>query len=165
MSDRKFPSNLKPIVNKGYSHKRGGNIARSQVQSGLPRQSQDRFYDSAPVNINLYCNCFERSIFYMFINSVSGGADSFGMMLDTGYGIEEHQVVITSEIGDSTQDGLNFAISFTATTEKVPMQDLPVCYTDTMLEFFECYGAGFPKFLNDYMTSLATFPFIIEDTY
>lgn len=149
MSDFKFPSTLKPIVNKGYSQTRGGNIWRSQVQGGAPRQGRDTYYDSVPINIALVVSKLGRQAFYNFLNKISGGADSFLMDLDSGQGIEEHLVWITSDISDSTQTGVFWSITFTATAERTNIQDR-TDFGDALVDLFDQYGDNLPAFLNYY---------------
>lgn len=161
MSDLVFPSTLRPIVNKGYGQKRGGNIWRSQVQGGLPRQGRDTYYDAVPINVALVVSKLGRLAFWSFIKKISGGADSFIMNHDTGAGIEPHNVQITSDISENTQNGVYWNITFTATAERTSVQD-DSAFNDAILGLFGGYGDGLPAFI-DYYTLYCTTPLFIND--
>lgn len=159
MSDLKFPSTIKPIVNKGYSQRRGGNIWRSQVQGGLPRQGRDTFYDAVPLNIALVLSSLGRQAFWGFIAKVDGGASSFQMDLDSGNGIEPHNVQITSDISESTQTGVSWNITFTATAERTSVQDSTE-FSDSLSDLYGEYGDCLPYFLDYYAIYCTTPQFI-----
>ena len=76
MGNKVFPASLKPIVSKSYGQTRGGNIWRSQVQAGLPRQGRDAYYDAVPISVTLVVSALSRQVFWLFITSISGGARS-----------------------------------------------------------------------------------------
>lgn len=147
MSSKIFPSALKPIVSKGYGQTRGGNIWRSQVQGGLPRQGRSYYYDAVPISVTMVLDRLARQVFWKFITTVDGGASSFQMDHDTGNGIEPHNVQITSTITEQTQDGINWVISFTATAERTSVQDITE-FDETLLELFEIYGNQLGPFLS-----------------
>lgn len=157
MSDLRFPASLKPIVSKGYSQTRGSNIWRSEVQGGLPRQGRDTYFEAVPISVTLVVSSLGRQAFYSFLNNISGGADSFVMAHDSGLGIQDHQVLITSTINDSTDDGKNWVLSFTATAERTAIQQ-DTCLTANLPDLFGCYGEGLRGFLNAYAVSQTTFP-------
>lgn len=159
MSDKIFPATLKPIVSKGYGQTRGGNIWRSQVQGGLPRQGLDVYYDAVPISVTLVVSALGRQAFWMFITSVSGGADSFQMNHDTGNGIEPHNVQITSNITEQTQDGINWVISFTATAERTSVQEEDEL-TDVLPPLYGEYGDGLIDFLDRYAMYCTTPNFV-----
>jgi len=159
MSDYIFPASLKPIVNKGYSLTTGGNITRVSPQGGLPRQSRDTYYDAVPINVALVLTAFQRQIFRAFIQKIDGGASSFQMNHDTGNGIEPHNVLITSDINDQTDNGVYWNITFTATAERTSVQD-ESCVGDFLLDTEPCYGSKVIFFLSEYEKRLTTYPFI-----
>ena len=160
MSELIFPATLKPIVNKGYSQTRGGNIWRSDVLGGLPRQGRDTYYDAVPIGIALVVSALGRQAFWSFITQISGGADSFQMMLDTGMGLEYHNVQITSDIAESTDTGVYWNIQFTATAERTSIQDRSE-FNDILVELFGIYGDGLPVFI-DYYAQYCTTPNFIN---
>lgn len=157
MGNLRFPSRLKPIVSKGYSQTRGSNIYRNEVQGGLPRQGRDTYFEAVPISVTLVVSSLGRQAFLSFLNNIHGGADSFIMPHDTGYGVQDHQVMITSTIGDSTDDGINWIITFTATAERTAIQE-DNCLTQNLPDLFGCYGESIHGFLNAYGVSQTTFP-------
>lgn len=148
---------LRPIVSKGYSQTRGSNIWRTEVQGGLPRQGRDTYFEPVPISVTLVVSSLGRQAFYSFLNNIDGGASSFIMPHDTGMGIEDHQVLITSTISDSTDDGKNWVISFTATAERTAIQE-DTCLTKNLPDLFGCYGDCLGGFLKAYGTAQSTFP-------
>lgn len=157
MSSLRFPTALRPIVNQGYSLTRGNNIYRNDVQGGAPRQGRDTFYDAVPFSVVLVVSSLGRQAFYAFLNQIDGGANSFVMTLDSGLGLQDHQVWITSTISDTTQDGKNWVISFTLTAERTPNQDSD-CLTANLPDLFGCYGDSLNRFLAQYAYDQTHFP-------
>lgn len=107
--------------------------------------------------MTLVVSSLGRQAFLSFLNNIHGGADSFIMPHDTGYGVQDHQVMITSTIGDSTDDGINWVITFTATAERTAIQE-DTCLTQNLPDLFGCYGDCLEGFLNAYGVSQTTFP-------
>lgn len=159
MSELKFPASLRPIVSKGYGQTRGGNISRTNVQGGMPRQSRDTYYDSVPINVTLVTSKLGRQAFWKFIGKIDNGASSFQMNHDTGMGIEPHNVLITSTISDTTQDGRNWIIQFTATAERTSVQEYD-CLTENLPDLYGCYGDGLNCFLGAYEQYCTSYPFV-----
>lgn len=157
MSDLRFPASLKPIVSKGYSQERGSNIWRVDVQGGAPRQGRDNYFEPVPISVTLVVSPLGRQAFYSFLTKISGGADSFIMPHDTGLGIQDHLVWITSKVGDSTDDGKNWVITFTATAERTAIQE-DNCLTENLPDLFGCYGDCLGEFLAAYGVAQTTFP-------
>lgn len=157
MGDLRFPPNMRPIVSKGYSQSRGSNIWRTEVQGGVPRQGRDTYYEPVPFSIALILSKLGRQAFWSFINQINGGADSFIMVLDSGLGLEDHHVQITSSISDDTQDGINWNITFTVTAERTAIQE-DTCLTYALPDLFGCYGDCLGEFLRAYSTAETTFP-------
>lgn len=148
---------LRPIVSKGYSQTRGSNIWRTEVQGGLPRQGRDTYFEPVPISVTLVVSSLGRQAFYSFLNNIDGGASSFIMPHDTGMGIEDHHVLITSTISDSTDDGKNWVITFTATAERTAIQE-DTCFTKNLPDLFGCYGDYLGSFLKIYANYQTTFP-------
>ena len=157
MGSLRFPARLKPVVSKGYSQTRGSNIYRNEVQGGLPRQGRDTYFEAVPISVTLVVSSLGRQAFLSFLNNIHGGADSFVMPHDTGYGVQDHQVMITSTIGDSTDDGINWVITFTATAERTAIQE-DNCLTQNLPDLFGCYGDCLGGFLKAYGVAQSTFP-------
>lgn len=148
---------LRPIVSKGYSQTRGSNIWRTEVQGGLPRQGRDTYFEPVPISVTLVVSSLGRRAFYSFLNNIDGGASSFIMPHDTGMGIEDHQILITSTISDSTDDGKNWVITFTATAERTAIQE-DTCLTKNLPDLYGCYGDCLGSFLKIYANYETTFP-------
>lgn len=148
---------LRPIVSKGYSQTRGSNIWRTEVQGGVPRQGRDAYFEPVPISVTLVVSSLGRQAFYSFLNNIDGGASSFIMPHDTGMGIEDHQVLITSTISDSTDDGKNWVITFTATAERTAIQE-DTCLTKNLPDLYGCYGDCLGSFLKIYANYETTFP-------
>lgn len=148
---------LRPIVSKGYSQTRGSNIWRTEVQGGLPRQGRDTYFEPVPISVTLVVSSLGRQAFYSFLNNIDGGASSFIMPHDTGMGIEDHQILITSTISDSTDDGKNWVISFTATAECTAIQE-DTCLTKNLPDLYGCYGDHLGSFMKIYANYETTFP-------
>lgn len=157
MGNLRFPASLKPIVSRGYSQTRGSNIWRSDVQGGAPRQGRDTYFEPVPINITLVVSNLGRQAFYSFLNNINGGADSFIMVNDTGLGLQDHQVWITSTISDNTDDGKNWVINFTATAERTAIQE-DTCLTANLPDLYGCYGDCLGGFLKAYGQAQSTFP-------
>lgn len=157
MSDLRFPQSLKPIVSKGYGQTRLNNIWRTAVQGGAPRQGRDTYFEPVPISVTLVVSRLGRQAFWSFIDKIHGGADSFVMKHDTGMGIEDHQVQITSTIGDNTDDGINWTITFTATAERTSIQE-DNCLTANLPDLYGCYGDCLGEFLVEYGKYQTSFP-------
>nr|UVM98892.1 MAG: minor tail protein [Bacteriophage sp.] len=132
------------------------------MQGGVPRQGRDTYFEPVPISVTLVVSSLGRQAFYSFLNNIDGGASSFIMPHDTGMGIEDHQVLITSTISDSTDDGKNWVISFTATAERTAIQE-DTCLTKNLPDLFGCYGDYLGSFLKIYANYQTTFPRIWSD--
>lgn len=159
MTELYFPRSLKPIVSKGYSMTRRNNIWSVDLAGGGVRQGRDTYYDVFPVSVTLITSAMGRQAFLSFLEKVDGGASSFWMAHDFGMGIEDYQVTITSTIAESTEDGINWTITFTATAEKSPFQDLEnQCLINNLPDLYGCYGDCLGSFLKIYANYETTFP-------
>lgn len=159
MTDLHFPRSLKPIVSKGYSITRRNNVWSVDLAGGGVRQGRDTYYDVFPIRVTLITSAMGRQAFLSFLEKVDGGASSFWMAHDFGMGIEDYQVTITSTIAESTEDGINWTITFTATAEKSPFQDEDnQCLVQNLPDLYGYYGDGLGCFLKAYGTAQSTFP-------
>ena len=123
----------------------------------MPRQGRDTYFEPVPISVTLVVSSLGRQAFYSFLNNIDGGASSFIMPHDTGMGIEDHQVLITSTISDSTDDGKNWVITFTATAERTAIQG-DTCLTKNLPDLYGCYGDCLGSFLKIYANYETTFP-------
>lgn len=159
MSDLYFPRSLKPVVSKGYSMTRRNNVWSVDLAGGGVRQGRDTYYDVFPISVTLITSALGRQAFLSFIEKVDGGASSFWMAHDFGMGIQDYQVTITSAIAESTEDGINWTITFTATAEESPFQDLEnQCLINNLPDLYGCYGDCLGSFLKIYANYETTFP-------
>lgn len=159
MGDLYFPRSLKPVVSKGYSMTRRNNVWSVDLAGGGVRQGRDTYYDVFPVSVTLITSALGRQAFLSFLEKVDGGASSFWMAHDFGMGIEDYQVTITSTIAESTEDGINWTITFTATAEKSPFQNLEnQCLINNLPDLYGCYGDCLGSFLKIYANYETTFP-------
>lgn len=159
MSSLKFPASLKPVVSKGYSMTRRNNVWSVDLAGGGVRQGRDTYYDVFPVSVTLITSALGRQAFLSFLEKVDGGASSFWMAHDFGMGIEDYQVTITSTIAESTEDGINWTITFTATAEKSPFQDQEnQCLINNLPDLYGCYGDHLGSFMKIYANYETTFP-------
>ena len=79
------------------------------------------------------------------------------MTLDTGLGLQVHQVMITSDISVSSDDGINWNIGFTATAERTAIQE-DTCLTANLPDLYGCYGDCLGSFLKAFGEYMTTFP-------
>lgn len=159
MGDLFFPRSLKPVVSKGYSMTRRNNVWSVDLAGGGVRQGRDTYYDMFPISVTLITSAMGRQAFLSFLEKVDGGASSFWMAHDFGMGIADYQVTITSTIAESTEDGINWTITFTATAEKSPFQDLEnQCLINNLPDLYGCYGDCLGSFLKIYANYETTFP-------
>ncbi|HCQ2681000.1 TPA: hypothetical protein OHP00_001734 [Escherichia coli] len=138
---------------------RRNNVWSVDLAGGGVRQGRDTYYDVFPVSVTLITSAMGRQAFLSFLEKVDGGASSFWMAHDFGMGIEDYQVTITSTIAESTEDGINWTITFTATAEKSPFQDLEnQCLINNLPDLYGCYGDCLGSFLKIYANYDTTFP-------
>lgn len=138
---------------------RRNNVWSVDLAGGGVRQGRDTYYDVFPVSVTLITSAMGRQAFLSFLEKVDGGASSFWMAHDFGMGIEDYQVTITSTIAESTEDGINWTITFTATAEKSPFQNLEnQCLINNLPDLYGCYGDYLGSFLKIYANYETTFP-------
>lgn len=138
---------------------RRNNVWSVDLAGGGVRQGRDTYYDVFPISVTLITSALGRQAFLSFLEKVDGGASSFWMAHDFGMGIEDYQVTITSTIAESTEDGINWTITFTATAEKSPFQDLEnQCLINNLPDLYGCYGDCLGSFLKIYANYETTFP-------
>lgn len=138
MSDFWFPRLIVPLTNKTYAMSRGGNIISSPVQGGIPRQRKRFSYDNVPFTLNFSMSDYLYTVFLQFYDHViDGGSNSFKMMLDSGTGIVEHQVIISGGFKATRPYHDRWYVSFTATATVTPSQ-LDVC--TNLYELSQCYN-------------------------
>jgi hypothetical protein len=100
-----------------------------------------------PFTVTLVTSALGNQTFQLFLNKISGGADSFVMALDSGLGLKDHQCQINSAINIDTSDGINWNIAFSLLAERTDIQE-DVCLTANLPDLFGCYGDELNCFLD-----------------
>lgn len=147
MGDKWFPRSIKPLTNKTYSMSRGSNVFQTPTQGGIARQSLKYTLESVPLILNfIVSDNGYRALLNFYDVVINHGANSFKMNLDSGTGIEEHQVYIKPGTFKATRPSHNnWYVSFTATAEVTPSQN-EVC--DNLYQLYDCYGEQSCDILN-----------------
>lgn len=149
MGDVAFPARLKPIVNRGYDFKRGGNVSQTSVAGGLARSALKFSREPVPFNINLLVSSLGQQAFWDWYDSgINHGANTFPMMLDSGNGLEQHQCLITSGPNISSVDQQNWAITLEITAENNPSQEAP--FGSELFPLYDAVGDDLVGILNQY---------------
>ena len=81
------------------------------------------------------------------------------MTHDTGNGLEPHNVMITSNVSETTQDGINWVISFTATAERTSIQE-QTDLGEALRPLYGEYGEGLKAFIDLYAIYCTTPNFV-----
>ena len=139
MGDKYFPRSIKPLTNKTYSMSRGSNVLQLPVQGGIARQSLKYTLEPVPFTLNftLSDNGY-RALLQFYDITIAHGANSFKMSLDSGTGIEEHQVYIKPNTFKANRPSHNnWYVSFTATAEVTPSQN-EAC--DNLYQLYDSHG-------------------------
>lgn len=139
MGDKWWPRSIKPLTSKTYSMSRGSNVLSTPVQGGLARQALNYTLEPVPLILNFIVSDLACKVILQFYDvTLNHGANSFKMNLDSGTGIEEHQVYIKPNTFKATRPSQNnWYVSFTATAEVTPSQN-EVC--DNLYQLYDCYG-------------------------
>ena len=139
MSDLWFPRSIKPLTSKTYSMSRGSNVLATAVQGGIARQALKYTLEPVPFNLNFIVSPNGYAALLNFYDvAINHGANSFKMNLDSGTGIEEHQVYIKPGTFKANKPNHNnWYVSFTATAEVTPSQN-EAC--TSLYELYDCYG-------------------------
>lgn len=139
MSDYWFPQTIKPLTSRTYAMSRGSNVSETPVQGGIARQALKYTLEPVPFTLNFTVSDLGYKVLLQFYDiTINHGANSFKMNLDSGNGIEEHQVYIKPNTFKSTRPSHNnWYVSFTAVAEVTPSQ-LEVC--DNLYQLYNCYG-------------------------
>jgi len=143
-----FPQYLKPSVSQGYGFNAPNNVISQQVQGGAPLSMLDYRTGPVPFNINLVCDPLRMQVFQDFyFGKINSGADAFTMNLDSGNGIEEHNVRIdTSSVDFDGSRAPIWAISFTVIAETTPFQENP--FNGSLSDLYDIYGNDTEALLN-----------------
>ena len=143
-----FPLALKPSITQGYGLGAPDNIISQQVQGGAPLRMLD--YRTGPVtfNVGFVVDPFKRQIFYDFYyGKIDSGSAKFTMNLDSGNGIEEHNVFIAPGSFNDTGDRAPiWTISFTIIAETTPFQENP--FMGELVDLSDLYDGNTKELLS-----------------
>jgi len=148
MPDPIFPNNIKPIVSKGYSFKAPDNVIYQPIAGGLPLTMLKYLKSSVEFNVVLILNSLQLQVWndFYFAKIFSGSAP-FVMVLDSGNGLENHNVtIVPNSINQTTIDGKNWTVIFTIFAESTPSQDKP--FEGNLSDLYSIYGEGLIPLLN-----------------
>ena len=149
MGDKWFPRSIKPLTSKTYSMSRGSNVQAQAVQGGVARQALKYTLEPVPFILNFVVSDLGYNALLNFYDvGIDHGANSFKMNLDSGTGIEEHQVYIKPNTFKATRPSHNnWYVSFTATAEVTPSQN-ELC--DNLYQLYDCYGDQSCEIINGF---------------
>ena len=141
MGDLYWPRTIKPLTNKNYSYKRGGNVRQFQAAGGLARSGLDNTLESPVFKLNFSLRDIEYQVALNFYDvAINHGANSFKMMLNSGTGIVEHQCKIVANTWSAVRPSHNnWFLAFDVYAEVTPSQ-LEEC--SNLSELWDCYGMG-----------------------
>jgi len=140
MADPIFPSNMKPVVNQGYSWRSPNNVLEQPVAGGSSLMILDTKYGSVDFDVTIVGSKTKQTAFNDFyVNKIDRGSAKFIMILDSGNGLEDHVVnIVPSTLRQSTNNDPTRVMTFTVRAEKTPFQDDP--YEGGFSELYETYG-------------------------
>ena len=115
-----LPRDLYPVTSpSGYSHGSAGGVSRTQVEGGFNRYALDFERGVQQFNVALACTAGHYQIWTLFFyNIIKKGALSFDMPLDSGSGLQTHNVnIIPNSVSVNETDGNNFVVTFQVEAE------------------------------------------------
>jgi hypothetical protein len=144
-----FPTNIKPVVNQGYSHNMPNNVVEQPVSGGASLLMLDTSTGYVDFQVAIVGSLTKQQAFNDFyVNDINKGTSKFTMNLDSGNGLEVHtcQIVPNSVRQDASGDPTRI-ITMTVRAEKTPFQDNP--YGGGFAELYEIYGEGLEQIIDD----------------
>ena len=149
MGNKWWPRSVKPLVNKTYALSRGSNVFDTPVQGGISRTALRYTLEPVPFILNFSTSQLgHKAVLNFYDTVINHGANSFKMNLDSGYGVEEHQVRIKAgTFKDSKVSSNVWYIAFTAVAE-VTSSQLETC--PNLYELYDCYGEQSCDILNGF---------------
>lgn len=135
-----FPSNIKPVVNRGYRFGAANNLITVDTMGGTPIIIKDYKYGSVIVPVSFVGDRLLKMVISDFYyGKINSGADKFYMNLDTGMGIEEHICQIVPGTVEFNGDGDPlWIISMQIRCERTPAQDAP--FSGSLSDLYGIYG-------------------------
>lgn len=148
-----LPSQFKPIFGS-YSHGGAGGVSRTEIAGGAPRYALqfDRGFQKWNVTLNISAAAYSAWVaFYHHV--IKKGAITFQMNLDSGFGLEPHDVnVVPDTYSANFNDFGRYIVSFTCEGES-SVYDLSEADALAIVELYTAYGdglsdTGIDEFLN-----------------
>lgn len=115
-----LPRDLYPVTSpSGYSHGSAGGVNRTEVEGGFNRYALSYGRGVQLFNVALACTASHYQIWTLFFyNIIKKGALSFNMPLDSGAGLQQHEVnIIPQSVNVAETDGNNFVVTFQVEAE------------------------------------------------
>ena len=120
MTTINLPRDLYPVTSpSGYSYGAAQGVNVTQVEGGFNRYSLDFERGVQQFNVALACTAGHYQIWTLFFyNIIKKGALSFDMPLDSGSGLQTHNVnIIPNSVTVNETDGNNFIVTFQVEAE------------------------------------------------
>jgi len=159
MTTINLPRDLYPVTSpSGYSHGAAGGVSRTQVEGGFNRYALEYDRGVQLFNVALACTASHYQVWTLFFyNIIKKGALSFNIPLDSGAGLQQHEVnIIPQSVNVTETDGNNFVVTFQVEADS-SAYDFDDEATDTVLSIWETSGD-----VGDFIDRLAEF--VLEDT-
>lgn len=115
-----LPRDLYPVTSpSGYSHGSAGGVNRTEVEGGFNRYALSYDRGVQLFNVALACTATHYQIWTLFFyNIIKKGSLSFNMPLDSGAGLQQHEVnIIPQSVNVAETDGNNFVVTFQVEAE------------------------------------------------
>ena len=110
-----LPRDLYPVTSpSGYSHGSAGGVNRTEVEGGFNRYALSYDRGVQLFNVALACTASHYQVWTLFFyNIIKKGSLSFNMPLDSGAGLQQHEVnIIPQSVNVAETDGNNFVVTF-----------------------------------------------------
>lgn len=159
MTTINLPRDLYPVTSpSGYSHGAAGGVSRTQVEGGFNRYALEYDRGVQLFNVALACTASHYQVWTLFFyNIIKKGALSFNMPLDSGAGLQQHEVnIIPQSVNVTETDGNNFVVTFQVEADS-SAYDFDDEATEAVLSIWETRGD-----VGEFIDRLAEF--VLEDT-
>jgi len=137
-----LPRDLYPVTSpSGYSHGSAGGVSRTEVEGGFNRYALSYDRGVQLFNVALACTASHYQIWTLFFyNIIKKGSLSFNMPLDSGAGLQQHEVnIIPQSVNVAETDGNNFVVTFQVEADS-SAYDFDDEATETVLAIWETSG-------------------------
>jgi len=135
-----FPSNIKPVINQGYSWNMPNNVIEQPLTGGSPLLILDTKYGYVDFSVVIVGSLLKQQAWNDFyVNKIARGSGKFTMILDSGNGLEEHTCqIVPSSVSQGGPNDPSRIISYTVRAERTPFQEDP--YGGGFSELYDIYG-------------------------